>query len=198
MKLRRALGSFFLAAALTAIPVMAQEAAHEKTAEHEGGNMELWKWANFAILAGILGYLISKNVGPMLVTRSAEITAGLAAGEKAKAEAGTRAAAVEARLAGLEKTVAGMQSEARQEREREADRIRQTTQNEMARLKRHAEMEIESAGKLAMLDVKRHAATLALDLAEQKIKARMTPDAEKTLLNKFIHDVAATAPEARQ
>jgi F-type H+-transporting ATPase subunit b len=205
-RLKKYLASFFLATALAVVPAVAQESheaarGHETAVEHEGGEhegMEVWKWANFAILAAILGYLISKNVAPMLVARSAEIRDGLAAGEKAKAEADARAAAVDARLAGLEKTIAGLKAEAREEREREADRIRKETQREMARLERHAQSEMESASKLASLEVKRHAARLALDLAEQKLKARMSPDAEATLLKQFLTDVSTTAPEARQ
>src|SRR5882672_12948280 len=73
-------------------PVFAQEGEHK--AESEKPGMELWKWANFAILAGFLGWLISKNMGPMLVARSQQITEGLAAGERAKADADARAAAV--------------------------------------------------------------------------------------------------------
>ena len=84
-----------------------------------------------------------------------------------------------------------MQVEAREEREREAGRIRQETQNELGRLLRHAEMEIESAGKLARLEVQRHAAKLAIDLAEQKLRARMSPETEKTLLDRFVKDIAA-------
>ena len=194
------LGSSFLAVCLFVVPAVAQEggkaAQHEKSGEGEHKDMEIWKWANFFILAGILGYLISKNVAPMLVARSAEIREGLAAGEKAKAEADAKAAAVDARLAGLEKTIAGMQAEARDEREREAGRIRQETKNELARLQRHAEMEIESAGKLARLDVQRQAARLAIDLAEQKLRARMSPETEKTLLDRFVKDIASTAPDS--
>lgn len=202
LRLKQFLGSCCLAAVLTVSPVMAQEAGHEGAKSHEGGgehgNMEVWKWANFAILAAILGYLISKNVGPMLIARSAEIREGLAAGEKAKAEADARAAAVNARLASLEKTIAGMQAEARLEREREAGRIRQDTQKEMVRLQRHAEMEIESSGKLARLELKSYAGKLALDLAEQKLRARMSPETETLLLNRFLDDVSSTPVEARQ
>ncbi len=208
VRFKTLLGSFFLAVCLVVVPAVAQEkgheaASHEKSGEgeHKSGegehkDLEVWKWANFFILAGILGYLISKNVAPMLVARSAEIREGLAAGERAKAEADAKAAAVDARLAGLEKTLAGMQAEARDEREREAGRIRQETKNELARLQRHAEMEIESAGKLARLDVQRQAARLAIDLAEQKLRARMSPETEKTLLDRFVKDIASTAPDS--
>lgn len=203
-RLKRFLAAFVLAGLLTVVPAIAQEGGasrageekHEKAGEHEG--MAVWQWANFAILAGLLGWMIAKNVGPMLVARSREIQEGLAAGEKAKAEAQVRAAAVEVRLAGLEQTIAGMKTAGREERDREAVRLRQDTQAELARMKNHVAMEIESAGKLARLEVQRQAAKLAIELAEQKVKARMTPEAETTLLNRFLRDVAVTAPQVKQ
>ena len=59
----------------------------------------VWEWLNFLILAGVLGWLISKHLGPLLVARTRQIHEGLAAGEKAKAEAEAQAAAVQAKLA---------------------------------------------------------------------------------------------------
>ena len=177
----------------SAMLALAEEAAHE------GGHadMEIWKQLNFALLAALVFWLFKKNIAPALTARSEEIREGLAAGEKAKAEADAKAAAVDARLAGLEKTVAGLKEDARAEREREADRIRQETDKELTRLVRHAELEIESASKLARLEVQRHAAKLALDLAEQKLRVRVTPEAEATLLTRFIANVAQSQ-EARQ
>ncbi|HXJ44066.1 MAG TPA: hypothetical protein VNH18_32565 [Bryobacteraceae bacterium] len=201
-RLKRCLASLLMAGILTTIPAMAQEGGreaaetHEKSGEQEG--LAIWQWLNFAILAGLLGWMIRKNVGPMLVARSREIQEGLAAGEKAKAEADARAAAVDARLAGLAQTVAGMKASAREERDREAARLRQSTQDELARMKSHVASEIESAGKLARLEVQRQAAKLAIELAEQKVKARMTPEAETRLLGRFLSDVAKTAPQVNQ
>ena len=46
-------------------------------------------------------------------------------------------------------------------------------------------MEIESAGKQARLEVQRAAATLAIDLAEKKVRARMSPDIQAALLRRL-------------
>jgi F-type H+-transporting ATPase subunit b len=148
------------------------------------------------MLAGLLGWLTVKYGGPLLVARSKQIHEGLAAGEKARAEADARAAEVQARLANLEKEIASMRLNAREEREREADRIRRDTQNEIARIHQQAEQEMESAGKLARLDVQRAAARLAIDLAEQKVRARMSPDVQSALLQAFLSDLTSTSGAA--
>ncbi len=159
--------------------------------ETSSSSGDLWKWLNFAILAGVLGYLIKKNLGPVLVTRSEQIRTGLAAGEKARAEAEARASAVTAKLKNLDQAIAEMKAAARNERERESERLKRDTQSELTRIARQSELEIESAGKLAMLEVQRHAAKLAIDLAEQKVRARMSQDTQAALIGNFIGDIAA-------
>jgi F-type H+-transporting ATPase subunit b len=187
---RKILARTVLAAALLSTPILAQEAEHKSESGGEKPGMELWKWANFAILAGVLGYLISKNMGPVLVARSLEIQEGLAAGERAKSEADTRASVVKAQLSGLDQAITQMKTSAKEEREREVARLRRETAAELARIQQHAQMEIESAGKLARFEIQRAAAKAAIELAEQKVRARMTPDVQEALLQSFASEVA--------
>lgn len=187
--MRRALGKpglwagFFLAA----LPLLAQEGG--------GGGQEshtlIWQWANFAILAGLLGWIIVKQGGPALAARTKQIQEGLAAGEKAKAEADARAASVQQKLANLESEIAALRTSAREEREREAERIRREGGAEITRVHRQAELEIEAAGKQAHLDVQRFAARLAIELAEHKIREKMTPEIQAELLHSFASGLSA-------
>jgi F-type H+-transporting ATPase subunit b len=158
-------------------------------AEEAGAKPEpsiIWKWLNFLLLAGILGYLIAKNLGPFLSARTKQIQDSLAAGEKARAEANARAAAVQAQLANLGVDVDRMRAEARHEREREAERLRLDSERDMASIQQRAAQEIESAGKLARLEVQSMAAKMAIELAERKVRARMSPEVEAALLGNFI------------
>ena len=192
--MKRWLSLLILGGALVAHPLLAQEhegskAPESSGKEHEGG-MEIWKVANFLLLVGILGYMIRKNGAPLLAARSREIYDGLAAGEKAQAEAQARAAAVAKRLSGLETEIAGMRDSARTERENEAERLRHDTNSEMMRIRQQVLMEIESSTKQARLEVQRHAARLAVDLAETKIRERMSPATQASLVTGFVADVS--------
>jgi len=181
----------FFCAAVLATPLLAAE---EGTGgAEEGSGILIWKVLNFLILAGLLGWLIAKNLGPALAARSKGIAEGLEAGEKAKREAEVRAAAVQAKLANLEQEIAAMRTSSKTERDREADRIRRDAQAEIARMLAQAELEIASAGKQAGLELKRYAAKLALDLAEQKVRARMSPEAEAGLLAGFLSSLESSA-----
>ncbi len=192
--MKRFLTRLLLATALLTTPVLAQEAEHKSESGGEKPGMKSGNGRIFAILAGILGYMISKNVGPLLVARSAEIQEGLAAGERAKAEADARAAAVAAKLSGLDQAIAQMKAAATEEREREVARIQREAAAELARIQQNAKMEIEHAGKLARFEIQRAAAKAAIDLAEQKVRARMTPDVQEALLQSFANEVVASAP----
>lgn len=174
---------FLAALVLAAAPLLAQESGAPKP------DMTLWEWLNFAILAILLGWIVVKQGGPALRARSRQIQEGLEAGQKAKAEADARAAAVEARLAGLGQEIAAMRTNAAAERAREAERMRVDTQDEIARIQRQCRQELESLGKLARLEVQRTAATLAMELAEQKVRARMSPELQLTLIQGFLEDL---------
>jgi F-type H+-transporting ATPase subunit b len=149
----------------------------------------LFEALNFLVLAGVLVWLAKKYGRPILAARSKEIGEGLAAGEKAKADADARAAEVQAKLAKLETEVAALRTVAKEEREREAARIRQETETEIARIHTRAEDEIESAGKHALMEVRHAAARMAIELAETKVRARMSPQIEATLLQGFLADL---------
>jgi F-type H+-transporting ATPase subunit b len=151
--------------------------------------MMIWTILNFIILAAGIAWLTSKYGTPLLRQRASEIAEGLDAGKKAKAEADKRAAEVQAKLNNLEKEIAALRSSAKEERDREVERIKREAQAEIARIHAQAEMEIESAGKLARLEVQRAAAKLAIELAETRVRSRMSPAVQDTLVKGFVADL---------
>src|SRR5450755_2000717 len=91
--------------------------------EHEGGEkkagvekeesfaekheLEL-KWANFLLLAGLLGYFIGKNAGPFFAGRSAGIRLDMEESLRQRQDAEDKAADVDRRLANLEEDIAAL------------------------------------------------------------------------------------------
>jgi len=163
------------------------EGEHGSKGEH--GNMEMWKWANFLVLAAGLGYLVGKNAGPFFDGRSAQIRKEMVEAGAARRDAEARSAEVDRRLANLETEIATLRAEAQKEAEAEAQRLAQQTAGEIAKIQAHAEQEIVSAGKAARMELKRYSAGLAIGLAEQKIRARMTPGAEDDLVQSFVKNL---------
>ena len=152
-------------------------------------NLELWKWANFLVLAGALGYLAMKALPPLFAARTATITKDMVESQRIRQEADARAADVDRRLAAIEVEIAALRTESKEETTAESKRLAEHTAAEIARIGAQSEREISDAGKTARKDLQRYAATLAIDLASQKIRSRMTPATEDRLVRGFVRDL---------
>ncbi len=173
----------------------AQEHGEEKKEGHAGaateeeGGLGVWKWANFLILAGGLGYLIGKNAGPFFANRSMNIRKDMEESLRQRQEAEANAADVDRRLANLDNQIAALRNEGEAEFKRTAERIARQIEEDVAKVQMHASQEVASAGKAAHAELKRYSAELAVGLAEQKVRARMTPAAQQGLVETFVSDL---------
>ncbi|HMD71761.1 MAG TPA: ATP synthase F0 subunit B [Bryobacteraceae bacterium] len=167
----------------------AAEAAAESGGNQEKEPSEIWKWANFALLAGGLGYLVAKNAPAFFAARSKKIVEDMTGARKLREEAEARAANVDLRLANLESDIAALRGESQAQAAAEAERLKAHAASELAKIQALAEREIEAAGKAARMELRRFAAQLATDLAQRKIEARMTPETQDGLVRGFVHDL---------
>jgi F-type H+-transporting ATPase subunit b len=167
----------------------AQPEAAAHGARQERQPSPIWLWANFAILAGALGYLIKKKAGPFFQSRSEEIRKGISEAATLKADAEARAAAIEQRMAGLEADIQDLRARATEEINAEGERVSRETGQAIAKTKTQAEQEIAAAAKSARQEIKAYSAELALALAEKKIRSRLTPGADAELLDEFLKDL---------
>jgi F-type H+-transporting ATPase subunit b len=197
-----------LAAAFCTLPLAFAQApaehgshAAEKSAEapvaEEEAHLEPWKWANFLVLVGGLGYLIHKHGGPFFAARSREIKKEYLEAADIRADAEKRVARVDARLANLQSEIDALRREAATEQEAEVERVRRDAAADIAKIEAHARQEIESATKAARMDLKAYAAELAISLAEQKIARGMTPEDEDLLLRNFVGHLARPSSRAQ-
>ena len=181
-----------------ALWIAAQEppAKSHAAAASEGageGPSPIWAWANFAILVGALGYLAVKKGGPWFVSRSQSIRKGIAQAEEIRAEAEARAREVDRKLAGLQTEIDALRADAHREQSAEGERIRRQIAADLDRMQEHAAGEIEAAGRASRLELKRYAAQLALDLAEQKIRRQMTAEVQTALVENFSRNLDQTS-----
>lgn len=180
---------------LTLLCLSGLTALAQETEGHGGEDPNLmWKWANFALLAIGLGYLLMKNIPPYFKTRSQEIQEGILEARQIKADAEKRASEIEARTRSLGADIEKFRTESRAEMEQEGARIRQETANQIARLQQQAAQEVESASKVAQRELKEHAAKLALDLAEQRLRGHADSGA---LIDGFIQDLTKQTPAGK-
>jgi len=171
--------------------------AEQKEASDEGKWLP-WEWANFLILAGGLGYLIGKNAGGFFRSRTESIRKDIAESGRLREEAEAKAREIEGRLAALGAEIERLRAEAGSVFSAEGERIRQETERHLARLRQQTEREVESMTRAARESLHAYAAELALDLAEERIRARMDAPAQARLLDAFTRQLGNARPEARQ
>lgn len=159
----------------------------------EGGHSEsrtlLYRCINFALLAGGLGYLIKKNLGPIFQARSEAIRADIAESQAVLEQSEARARAIEERFSNLGRQIEELRSAAKAEITAEHARLEREAEQAVRKVSARAEQEITAAAKAARLELKAHAASLAIGLAEKKIAGRITPRAQRALVNGFVENL---------
>jgi F-type H+-transporting ATPase subunit b len=162
-----------------------------KAAEGETSQL-LWKFANFAILAGLLGYFLYKKAGAFFRSRTEAIRNDIEEAGRLRREAEERAAGMERRIENLQAEIESLRAGARAEMAAENERLRLETEAGFEKMRRQAEQEIASAAKAARHEVQAHAAELAVDLAAGKLRALMTPTADEALAGAFLDGLEKT------
>ncbi len=162
-------------------------------AQESGGepqkDLTPWLWANFILLIAALWYLSRKYGGPFLKGRQEGISQGIADADAKRADADRRVAEVNQKLSNLDAEITALKSQMRDEQALEAKRLEERHAAELVRIRQQAEQEIEAAGKAARLELQAHAAKLAVDLAEKKLRNEMTGDAQHGLTRGFVESL---------
>jgi F-type H+-transporting ATPase subunit b len=164
-------------------------AKSESAAGEQGDPWIWWKWANFAILAFGLGYLIRKHVPPLFRKQSEEIQSALAEAAKIKQEAAAYAASVEARLANIQREIENLRETAHADMTAESERIRRETEHHLQRIREQSVQEVELMTRVAKGELRKYAAELSIGLAEQRIRTRMNPATQEKLASAFLQDL---------
>ena len=178
---------------LTAAAIFAQEKASESPAvaaeNAEAGENKTYEWINFGILVLGLGYLLGRTLPPFFKSRTDDIQRDIVDAQKTKQEAEARAADIAKRVSALGADVEAFRTQAKSEMAQEGERIRQETARLIEKAAQQAELEISTAAKNASRDLQAHAAKLALDLAEQRIRTRLDASTESGLIDDFVSDL---------
>lgn len=177
---------------LAAFVLMLFISALSAHAAEEGGNAateranEIFKWINFAIVAGLLVWVFAK-LTPAFFRKNAEtINSAITQATSAKAEADRRLREAEEKLARLEKEVAQLRATAQREMSAEAERLRAVTQSDIQKVGLAAKAEIEAAERAARLELKVMAANLAVDNAESLLVKQLTPQTQESMVTAFV------------
>jgi F-type H+-transporting ATPase subunit b len=164
-------------------------------AAEEGGSAtteranEIFKWINFAIVAGLLAWVFLKLTPPIFRKNAETISSAISKATAAKAEADRRLREAEDKLAKLDQELAQLRATSQGEMAAEAERLRAATENDIQRVGLAEKAEIEAAERAARLELKVTAANLAVDEAETLLTSELTPKVQESLVAAFVNSL---------
>ena len=178
-----------LAFASYALP---QEPAHSPEAKQEieqGDPWIWWKWANFAILAIGIGFMVGKVAPALFEQRKRAIGQAMFEAAAAVRDAQIRATEIEARFSALQAEIGEIRRNAKAEMSAESERIRRETELRLKRIQDQAAQEIALIARAERDELRKYTAQLAVDLAEQRLRSRLTADTQDGLVDGFLQDL---------
>jgi F-type H+-transporting ATPase subunit b len=185
MNLRKAISSSLIVCGASLFLAAAALAVGEG-GTHPAEPTELFRWINFAIVAGALIWALVKILPPKFRLNAENINSAITKAQAVKTEADRKLKEVEQRLAKLEEEVQVIREEARKDAAAEAGRIRALAKSDLEKVAIAAKAEIEAAERAARLELKAIAAKLAVDRAELLVAQRLTPQTQDALIAGFV------------
>jgi len=144
---------------------------------------------NFAVVAGVIGWVSKKNLPRIFRNRTAYIQKAMEEARRASEEANRRLADIESRLARLGSEIEEMRVPAEKEAAAEEQRIKAAAEEDARRIVESAEQEIAAAAKAARRELTAYAADLAVSLATKQIQVDAATD--QKLVGNFAQELSS-------
>ena len=167
-------------------PAQTAEGHGEPEEEHaEGAVSTIARLFNFAVLVGVLVYFGRSPVVGYLVSRSAQIRQELVTASEMRAAASAQLAEIQARMATLPGELEALKHQGADDVKSEQARIAEAATHERERLLTQTRREIDMRLRIAKRELTEHAAALAVQVAEQRIKRVITPEDQVRLIDRY-------------
>jgi F-type H+-transporting ATPase subunit b len=177
--------------AWTALPALAQEQTAPDPADSLTGT--IFRWLNFALVMGVIIYLIRKVGAPYFRQNAQAISQSIRQAAEERAAAERELNEVSQKLAKIDLEIQDMRRTAANESAAQAERIRALARKEVERVAQAAQAEIVASERAAAMELRAAAARLATEHAAALIRARMNAVAEAGLFRSFILEVEKSA-----
>lgn len=187
----------FLLAGLVLAPAAARAAGAEPPAEEV---LDFFlKWLNLALVFGLIWYFGRDPIRRFFSERRASISDDLSEAAKVLGEAERRFAEWERRMAGLDAELAEIERQAAERAEAERARILADAEAAVQRVRRDSEAALEQEVRRARAALRAEAAELAVQLARDLLRERISDADRARLVDDFVTRVgsASAAPATR-
>lgn len=163
--------------------------------EHGGGSSQLvWQAVNLLLLLGVLFFLARKPIVAFFAERRELIGGEIDSAASVLADAEARFAEWQRKLVELDGELAEIRETARERARHEREQILAEAQEMAERIQSDATASIEQELRRAKGDLRREAAQLAAQLAEQILEGQINDADRDRLLDEFISGVEHAGP----
>ncbi|TLM66609.1 MAG: F0F1 ATP synthase subunit B [Deltaproteobacteria bacterium] len=149
----------------------------------------IWRCVNFAVMAGLIGYFVSKPIRNGLQNRRADIEKALADATAAREAAEAKAREYQDKLAKAAAEIDTIYAAIRREGELERDKILASARDMAGKIEQEAEAKAASAVARARAELRAEAARLAVELAEELLAKNVTAADQKRLVDEYMQKV---------
>jgi F-type H+-transporting ATPase subunit b len=164
-------------------------ATDEHGGEHGGLSGLIWPTINFLVLCGGLYYFLRAPFTEYLAGRSSQIRKDLVDAAALNRAATAQLAEVDRKVKALPGEIDALRARGTEGIAAEEARIAAAAEAERERLITQTRREIEVRLRAAQRELSEHAATLALDLAQQQLTSGMTPADHTRLVDRYLQQV---------
>ena len=175
---------------LAALPALAAEAEENQGASTAG---LIFRWLNFILVFGGIGYLIAKHGGAFFRANAKAIAASITEAQAAKAEADRELREVEAKIARLDQEVAELHEAARRDSAAEAERLRASGRAEIEKISQAARGELVASERAAQQELRAIAASMAVERAGALVSSRMNNEIRARIFHAFLGELGRSA-----
>jgi F-type H+-transporting ATPase subunit b len=177
------------ALAMAVIALLPAE-AFAADAEHEGILPTVARLFNFAILAGVLVYFLRRPIQEYLRSRSDQIRHDLVTAAETRRAATGQLDEIQRKMTALPAELESLKARGAEDIAAERVRIAEAAKAERERLLDQTRREIQMRLRVARRELTDHAAQLAVQVAEERIRRHITPDDQLRLLDRYARQVS--------
>ena len=182
-----------VALTLAVLALVPSEVLAAAEGEHEGILPTIAKLFNFAVLIGVLVYFLRTPIANYLRLRSTQIREALVTAAEMRQTATAQLEAIQQQLALLPSELEALKKRGVEDTAAEEARIAATAKAERARLLEQMRREIDMRLRVARRELTEHAAALAVQVAEDRIRRNITTDDQLRLLDRYTTQIAKEA-----
>jgi F-type H+-transporting ATPase subunit b len=173
---------------------VSEQAVSDGHTEEEQHAESPWAFAgklfNFAVLVGLLVYFLREPLRRYLGDRGTQIRTDLVTAAAMKEDAARQITEIDAKLKQLPGELDALRDRGQREIAGEQARIESAAAAERDRLLEQTRREIELQLRAVRRDLVTHAADLAVQVARERIRSRITTEDQRRLLERYLEQVS--------